>query len=228
MREAPRQIRSLRSDRTRSTRSSASTSTRSGWPVSPCSPSICSNSSRREMRSTVISRRTWFRPRGSRSRMEARRTNCRCGLPGWRSRSAKRRIRPGLPACPPPTCDGPCPSQDLPDAPPPGPPGGTFLTPNLIVNGDADSGPSGQRGAPYPGAGGAGELTGWQVFSDDPRAIVYGIPSASGGWPDDQRDIVPPTPGSGFFAGGNFSQMGNSRSLSADARRRRRRIATRR
>jgi len=45
-------------------------------------------------------------------------------------------------------------------------------------------------------------LNGWATVLGAPRAIVYGIPSAAGGWLDDQRDTTPPNAGNGFFSGG--------------------------
>ena len=86
---------------------------------------------------------------------------------------------------------------------------------NLLVNGGADAAPSGTAGEPYPSAE-EGELTGWTVVSGGPRAIVYGVPSASGGWPAPESP-GPPNRGLGLFVGGFSSPsiMTQSRSLSS-------------
>ncbi|OII67339.1 phosphoesterase [Streptomyces sp. CC77] len=63
---------------------------------------------------------------------------------------------------------------------------------NLVVNGDAESGPG---GTPEP----VGSVTGWQVLHGAPALVAY---SHGGGYPTD-RDPGPARRGSRFFSGGN-------------------------
>ncbi|WP_149184361.1 phosphoesterase [Streptomyces sp. TRM49041] len=63
---------------------------------------------------------------------------------------------------------------------------------NLVVNGDAESGPG---GTPEP----VGAVTGWQVVQGAPALVAY---SYGGGYPT-ARDPGPARRGSRFFSGGN-------------------------
>ncbi|WP_228980679.1 phosphoesterase [Streptomyces sp. DH12] len=62
---------------------------------------------------------------------------------------------------------------------------------NLVVNGDAESGPG---GSPDP----VGTLTGWQIVEGAPALVAY---AHGGGYPT-AKDPGPPRRGSRFFSGG--------------------------